>query len=154
MTILAIDPGKGGGLAFTHGSEVHSRNMPETAGDVIDFLRNLMAISPDGVECYMESMVKFIGGKTQTGASAIVYGHNYGVLEGAVMALSMRLQFVRPQEWQRGLGLATKGKRTDRAWKNNLKAEAQRLFPTQKVTLGIADALLILEYALRQKHDD
>lgn len=154
MTILAIDPGKGGGMAFTHGSEVHSRNMPETAGDVIDYLRNLVAISPNGVECYMESMVKFIGGKTQTGASAIVYGHNYGVMEGAIMALSIRLNFIRPQEWQRGLGLATKGKRTDREWKNSLKAEAQRLFPTQTVTLGNADALLILEYALKQKNDD
>lgn len=152
MTILAIDPGKNGGLAFKRGSEVHSRNMPETTGDVIDYLRNLAAISPEGVECWMESMVKFIGGRTQTGASSIVYGHNYGVLEGAVMALSMRLNFVRPQKWQKALGFGRKGKKPDRTWKNELKAEAQRLFPSQTVTLGSADALLILEYATKLNH--
>jgi hypothetical protein len=66
------------------------------------------------------------------------------------MALSYRLVFVRPQEWQRELGLGTKKGRTDRDWKNHLKAEAQRLFPTQDVTLRTADALLILDSSTRE----
>lgn len=36
------------------------------------------------------------------------------------------------------------------AWKNKLKAEAQRLFPSIKVTLKTADALLIYEYAKKE----
>lgn len=152
--IIAIDPGKGGGIAYSlREGEVHSCGMHATTGDTIDLLRNLMAISKTPPVCYMESMVKFIAGKTQTGASTIVYGHNYGCLEGALMALSFRLVFVRPQEWQRELGLGTKKGRTDRDWKNHLKAEAQRLFPTQDVTLRTADALLILEYARRQSYE-
>jgi hypothetical protein len=36
-------------------------------------------------------------------------------------------------------------------WKNKLKAEAQRRFPKQKVTLANADALLIYEWARETK---
>lgn len=38
-----------------------------------------------------------------------------------------------------------------REWKNKLKAEAQRRYPDIKVTLGTADALLILSAAQRYK---
>jgi hypothetical protein len=36
-------------------------------------------------------------------------------------------------------------------WKRKLKEEAQRLFPNMDVTLKTADALLILEYAIRMR---
>jgi len=38
-----------------------------------------------------------------------------------------------------------------RDWKNKLKAMAQRLFPGARVTLDTADALLLLEYAMRRE---
>jgi hypothetical protein len=74
----------------------------------------------------MESLVKYVG-NNQAGSAAIVYGQNYGFVEGAVQALGIRLKFVRPQQWMKALGLGTRGDKSKTVWKNKLKAEAQRL---------------------------
>ncbi len=147
MTIIAIDPGKSGGIAYAlDGREIHSRSMPDTPGDILDFLRTVKAIHGPEIECYMEGCIKYAG-KAQSGSSSIVYGRNYGFLEGVIQALGIRLHSVSPQKWIKALGLGTRGQSTNTQWKNKLKAEAQRLFPSEKVTLKTADALLILEYA-------
>ena len=147
MTIIAIDPGKSGGIAYAlDGREIHSRSMPDTSGDILDFIRTIKAIHGPEIECYMESCVRYAG-KAQSGSASIVYGRNYGFLEGIIQALGIRLHFVSPQKWIKALGLGTRGQSTNTQWKNKLKAEAQRLFPSEKVTLKTADALLILEYA-------
>ena len=149
MTVIAIDPGKSGGIAYAlRGNEVHSVSMPQTPGDILDLLRTIKAINAGDIECYMEACVKYAG-KEQSGSAAIVYGRNYGFIEGVVQALGIKLHLVRPQEWIKALGLGKRNGATTTVWKNKLKAEAQRLFPSQKVTLKTADALLILEYQRR-----
>ena len=121
--------------------------MPATPGDILDTLRNIRAITGPSVECYMEALVKYIPGNQQSGSSSIVYGRNYGFIEGVVQTLGIKLHSVRPQVWMKSLGLGTKGKMSNTEWKNKLKSEAQRLYPAEDVTLGTADALLILEFA-------
>ena len=61
--------------------------------------------------------------------------------------MGIKLHSVRPQVWMKSLGLGTKGNMSNTEWKNKLKAAAQRLYPAEDVTLGTADALLILEFA-------
>ena len=122
--------------------------MPETPGDILETLRTIKAISGPSIECYLESCVKYAG-KEQSGSAAIVYGRNYGFIEGVIQTLGSKLHLVRPQEWQKVLKLGKRNGATTTVWKNKLKAQAQRLFPTEKVTLKTADALLILEYALK-----
>jgi hypothetical protein len=147
LTTIAIDPGKNGGIAYQLANgETYSKPMPATTGDIIDLLRTIKVHSASGVCCFMESLVKYVG-NNQAGSAAIVYGQNYGFVEGAVQALGIRLKFVRPQQWMKALGLGTRGDKSKTLWKNKLKAEAQRLFPAERVTLATADALLILEYA-------
>ena len=148
MSTIAIDPGKNGGIAYSleHG-ETHCVRMPPTPGDILDTLRNIRAITGPSVECYMEALVKYIPGNKQSGSSSIVYGRNYGFIEGVIQTLGIKLHSVRPQVWMKGMGLGTKGKSSKTEWKNKLKGEAQRLFPTEEVTLDTADALLILEYS-------
>ena len=149
MSTVAIDPGKDGGIAYTlEGGESHSVRMPPTPGDILDTLRNIRAVSGPSVECYLENIVRYIPGNKQSGSSSIVYGRNYGFIEGCVQAMGIKLHLVRPQDWMKSLGLGTKGKMTDTEWKNKLKAHAQRLFPSESVTKCTADALLILEFAL------
>lgn len=61
--IIAIDPGKSGGIVYSdsHGrSECHK--MPETEGDVLDLLQELAAREPDAV-FYLERVAGMIGGK-------------------------------------------------------------------------------------------
>ena len=65
--------------------------------------------------------------------------------------MGVRIVRVRPHDWQKHLRLGTKKDCSGTTeWKNKLKSEAIRRFPTQKVTLATADALLILDYALEK----
>jgi hypothetical protein len=100
-----------------------------------------------------------------------VYASNWGIILGALMMAKWRVQIVRPQDWQKALGLGITGRQKanvkgllpaaaqaeksrvrllnsqlKRDWKNKLKARAQQLFPSVTVTLGNADALLIAEF--------
>jgi hypothetical protein len=74
------------------------------------------------------------------------FGHGRGVLIGALMARCVRIIEPTPQQWQKWLQVGTIG-----GDKNKLKAEAQRRYPAQKITLKTADALLILDYAIAKE---
>jgi len=64
--------------------------------------------------------------------------------------MCVRVELVRPQKWQKALGLGSaSGCASKTEWKNKLKAAAQRLYPHLKPTLATADALLILDFARR-----
>lgn len=146
MNILAIDPGASGGLAWTDSNGTQCLAMPPTSGDIIDLLRSIKA---SGVtEAYLEKVGGYVGGKGAPGSAMFNFGHGVGVIEGALMTLGYRVIEVTPQKWQKHFSLGTSkqaGGKT--AWKNKLKAEAQRRFPDQTVTLKTADALLILDWA-------
>lgn len=172
MTILAIDPGAKGGIAWQQIMDGHAPRqdgvapMPETNGDVLAILRQLWE---PGATCYIEHVVGFIPGG---GAGAMfTFGEGFGYLQGVLDALGYRVVRVRPAAWQKALQLGGKGAKVkcdkdatkeskraasaansavDRDWKNKLKAEAQRRYPTLHVTLQTADALLLLDYAKLQ----
>lgn len=149
MIIVAIDPGKHGGVAVrrsdTNPPGLLSYGMPETEGDLIAEL-SCYAQAADGVLlAAIEDVPKFVGKAIPESAAAVLH-RNFGFVLGVCQALGYMVQLVRPQIWQASLGLGKRGDLTKGAWKNKLKAEAQRLFPTQKVTLETADALLLLHY--------
>jgi crossover junction endodeoxyribonuclease RuvC len=152
--ILAIDPGLSGGAAVWRQGRAECYGMPETQGDVLALVREVrQAADTEGDElvCVLEEVSGFAG-KAQPGSAMFRFGEHFGFVKGVVQALGVRLVMVRPQVWQKGFGLGTAsacGSKTQ--WKNKLKAEAQRRFPHLKVTLGTADALLILEYARRRQ---
>ena len=152
-TIVAIDPGVTGGIAVWGYGKTECHSMPETEGDRVDFIKSLKAAAPmEGGEvvCVLEKVGGYAG-KGQPGSAMFVFGENFGFLKGVIQALEIRLELVRPQEWQKGLGLGTAsacGSKPE--WKNKLKAEAQRRFPQLTVTGRTADALLLLDYAVRK----
>jgi crossover junction endodeoxyribonuclease RuvC len=81
------------------------------------------------------------------------FGRNFGFILGVFAALKIPVELVRPQKWQKALSLGTSAAHASKtAWKNHLKAEAQRRFPDQKVTLATADALLLLSYFSNKNH--
>lgn len=143
-TIIAIDPGAGGGIA------VHETGCPDVAvpmlktqGDTVAFLGSVH--SP--CVCFLEVVSGFAGAK-QPGSAMFKFGESYGFIKGVIQALNIPLVLVRPQEWQKMFALGTARACESRTvWKNKLKAEAQRRFPALTVTLKTADALLLLEYA-------
>jgi len=160
-SIIAIDPGKSGGIAFGQidstglTGRAYSCAMPSTSGDILDVLKNRLA--SDRLEGFdtlavIELVGGFAGGRGQPGSHMFKFGKGFGVLEGILMALGVRILQVRPQDWQKHFHLGTASACSKKnQWKNKLKAEAQRRFPECKVTLKTADALLILDWARNQE---
>jgi hypothetical protein len=152
-TVVAIDPGLSGGIAVSVFGVAGCRPMPATGGDLVALLRGIKVSSDkSGVEtvCVMEATSGYAG-RRQPGCYAYRFGENAGFLKGVIQTLGMRLELVRPQDWQKGFGLGTASScASDRVWKNKLKAEAQRRFPHLRVTHKTADALLILEHSISE----
>jgi hypothetical protein len=152
--IIAADPGLSGGLVAgdpTKDTPWLITSMPETEADVVDFLREIK-LNPDAESSSLviEKLPHFVavpGGRV-SGASMAKLHRNAGILTGAALALGIRIVEVDPHSWQKHFRLGTKksaGGYT--AWKNVLKGEAQKRFPSVKVTHAIADSLLIWEFA-------
>lgn len=143
--LLAIDPGKQGGMAWVDADNVvRCLPMPKTEGDVLQLLYSLSAVGTR--RCVIEHVVGFIPG---SGAGAMfTFGEGFGFLKGCLMALKYEIVLVRPPKWQQALSLGTKAT-YGKQWKNHLKERAQQLYPHCEVTLSTADALLLLEYGRR-----
>lgn len=144
---LGIDPGKAGGWAIDSLGSVRAIRMPETEGDVVELVEELAceaALNDEPIIAAVEDVPKYVG-RCVPSSSAFVLARNFGHLLGVLQACGVRLEMLRPQEWQKRLGLGTSRGMKPTAWKNKLKARAQQLFPGLKVTLATADALLILE---------
>lgn len=151
MNILAIDPGKGGGLAVFYNGATDARKMPGTLKELADTSRALASVADQPAVCYLEAVPKFCG-HNRPAASIFTLAESYGAAQGVLASIGIRTVLVRPQDWQKGLNLGKrKDCKNDHAWKAKLKAEAQRRFPALTVTLATADALLLLDYALRQE---
>jgi len=159
--IIAADPGLSGGLVagdITHPAPRLIIPMPTTEADAVDFLRGVKAeagaLHTDTPSLVIEKLPLFVsvpGGRV-SGASMAKLHRNAGILTGAALALGIRIVEVDPHSWQKHFRLGTKksaGGYT--AWKNVLKGEAQKRFPTVKVTHAISDALLIWEFAKNLK---
>ena len=158
MTIIAIDPGKRGGIAshFTaepgatpQPNQLTQYPMPDTIADLEAILRQ--ECRNDIAVAYVEHVQGYAGDQ-RPGFHMFTLGENFGALQGILAAHRVRTVLVRPQKWQKFYGLGTRSAcKSDNQWKNKLKAEAQRRFPKLNVTLQTADALLLLDYAMRQE---
>lgn len=147
--IIAVDPGAGGGIAWAKGEELGCCAMPAAITDAIDLLRSLV-VGSTSAEIWIEDVPKFVGRAIPSSTTAVLF-KNFGYIEGAATALGLRVILVKPHDWQRHFRLGTKKDCSGTTeWKNKLKTEAVRRFPTLDVTLKTADALLILDYARAQ----
>lgn len=141
--MIAIDPGKSGGFAWRdEDGNPQCCSMPDTEGDVLDLICKLR------VERHVVAVVEEVGGycgKASPGSAMFNFGRGFGFMLGALMALGFSVVMVRPQKWQKHFSLGKASQcASSTEWKNKLKSEAQRRFPTCKVTLATADALLIM----------
>lgn len=138
--VVAVDPGVNGGIAWYDTDGPRAIRMPETDGDILNTFRGLRRAGAQQIA--MELPAKCIFG---AGHSALATLHrNVGFLQGVAMAEGFSLLLFAPQKWQAKLSLKKRTGEEQRHWKNRLKEEAQRRFPSLRVTLNNADALLIL----------
>lgn len=156
--IIAIDPGKAGGIAVYNCETkkvIALTTMPETPSDLLSFIKRYRKNS----RVYME----LVGGLPKMGGSAMFnFGKGFGHLEMAILSCDIPVVEVRPQEWQKALGTGNKGQRTTNQWKTKLKEIAQKRWPgverefglkNKTQWLSVSDALLILEYGRLKENE-
>jgi len=141
--LIAIDPGKSGGIAWKMAYGARAISMPQTEPDIAAKLKEIY-YHLDQPTVIVEEVCGYIG-RPQPGSAMFTFGRNFGFILGVLTTVGARVVLVRPQKWQGYLSLGkSEGDKTK--WKNKLKQRAQNLFPSINVTLATADALLLLEY--------
>lgn len=141
-THLAIDPGKGGGLAWRSANDarVQAARWPKLPREAVELLSR---INPD--DTLIEKVGGFAGDEEKAkGWKMFQFGYIAGGPYWILLALGKRVRFVTPQKWQRALSVGNRETYGDQ-WKNHLKTVASELFPGIQVSLATADALLMLE---------
>ena len=153
MKILGCDPGKEGAIALIDGAQLlHVFDMPIVA------LKKGTKVCAHTLNSELSSLfwdhgqidlavIEVVHATPQMGVtSAFDFGRSYGVLEMAIIARGIRVEYVTPQAWEKALGLD--------ANKNSSLALARAKWPGTDVFRlkkheGRAEAALISEYARR-----
>jgi crossover junction endodeoxyribonuclease RuvC len=144
MTIIGIDAGTNGGIAWITEGKPCVEKMPDTLQDLWELLENI-AINAQLDNLKIHAYLEQVSSSPQMGVkSAFTFGNGFGHLEMALTAAGIPFTRIRPQVWQKELGCLTKGD------KNVTKRKAQELFPSMKVTHATADSLLIAKYGTKQ----
>jgi len=145
MTVIGIDPGVNGAIAWIVDAKPCVEKMPDTLQDLWEIIVSISMNAGTGglgIRAYLEQ----VSSSPQMGVvSSFTFGRGYGNIEMALTAAGIPFERVRPQVWQKALGCMTKGQ------KNITKQKAQEMFPGIKVTHATADALLIAHYGTLQK---
>lgn len=151
--IIAIDPGANGGIAVWQTdpngtSVVHSVKMPKDTKQLqeyINYWRGIrnpivfiekLSVRPDDV-----AGDNF--GKVQRITKMLA---NFEKLKALMELVEVPFVLVHPMKWQNALKLRVKGEEKAER-KKRYKEVAQSYYPTQKVTMWNADALLIMHFA-------
>jgi hypothetical protein len=150
--VLGIDPGKGGGIAAKTGKSIYTRKLDGELEELCNWISGLRYYFEDAEPiAYIEDVPKYVGRKIPS-SSGFTLGKSYGEVLGVLAAFGIETRRIRPQEWQKAVEAGKRSGRSDSEWKSHLKELAQDLFPTQKVTLWNADALLLLEFGLIKEY--
>jgi Holliday junction resolvasome RuvABC endonuclease subunit len=149
---IGIDPGVSGGIAALtdNGMVIDAIKMPVTDQDVLAVTRFYSERADVEGPCraVLERVNAGVFGGRKTGqsmgvTSAFTFGTGVGRLRMALAASDIPFDEIAPVSWQTALQCRSRGD------KNVTKARAQQLFPKEKVTHAIADALLLAEYCRR-----
>jgi hypothetical protein len=171
MIIIGIDPGYNGGIAVkdTKWSILEAIKMPDTDTVTLEYLKKWKANdNPVHVICekvggfigsrkkqiniscpHCGGLVQYITNEADPSSAMFKFGDGNGVIRGICITLGFSYDTIAPKSWQKIHNLFKPKGMSKTQWKGILKDRAQKLFPQLKVTLATADALLILDVALR-----
>ena len=151
MTILGIDPGASGGIAFFSMQRgllsifdmptVEVKRGGKNKREVSAAMLNAIIGARDIDAAFVEKVGAMPG---QGVSSMFQFGRSVGMIEGVLAALEIPTNYVTPQGWQKAVGA--------RGGKDASRARAAELFPayaanfTRKKDDGRADAALIAWY--------
>jgi len=136
MITIAIDPGASGALVYSKDGEVVCFKCPKTMGDMNELVK-AVAENKDG-RCVIEQVHSM---PKQGVVSVWSFSGNYHTWKALLVAHGIPFKEVTPQKWMKKIKAWPKDKKER---KNAIKAYAQNLYPSLKVTLANADALAML----------
>ena len=141
MIYIGIDPGKDGALAMI--SDVGAASVVVFDPDIY---KSALRAFPGQARAVLEHVGAMPGhGVTST----FSFGENFGYIKGLLEAYQIPYELVRPQRWKKAFGISGK---------NQSVEVCKRLFPgvslrrterCKKDHDGMAEALLMAEYARR-----
>jgi len=147
-TIIGIDPGAGGALAFITPDGRAVVHKTKTTLPLEAIQDALCGRDRSQVIAYIEELTGFQQGRVaMRGAQVAVMMRNLGVWEGILMGMGISHRLVKPQQWQAGISGVKGSEYADK--KKALRLEAARRFPSMKPTADTADALLIADFGRR-----
>ncbi len=159
--IMAIDPGKNGGVAMAFDSgKLISFPIPQDRVSFIEEVDNSIDSYCGESEIVCSYVEKVHSMPVQGVKSTFSFGQQFERACMVCVHCGISLDDnITPQKWQRGLGLRKKLKtESSNKYKDYLLGQSMQLFPdqfkgikTKDEKLKIADALLILEYVSRIK---
>jgi crossover junction endodeoxyribonuclease RuvC len=149
MNIISFDPGKSGAIAIHKDGTTTAQPMP-IAGKEMDLPTLATIIRSASPDLAIIEKVHSMPG--QGVSSTFSFGTGYGQLQGLLAGLGIPFELVTPQSWKKSV-LAGTAKDKDAAI-----SYCRRAFPDVPLVMprcrnphdGIADALCLMQYGLRQ----
>lgn len=142
MTYIGIDPGKNGAMAVLKEDRTFRivPYGPQSYADELEFSE------ADCIVC-----LEHVGAMPRQGVNSMFhFGENFGFIQGLLTAFAIPYELVRPQKWKKEFSITGD--------KNSSIQVCKRLFPAvnlrkeggRKDNDGMAEALLMAEYARRR----
>ena len=150
IVYLGIDPGKSGGMVALCGDGVRTQHLSGTLHQLWGWLSEYPKAGFT-THAVLERVGGYVGGNPTPGSAMFNFGACYGHLEMALVAAGIPFDRVTPAVWQRAMGVPPRNGATKAEHKRKLKARAEELFPSVKVTLATADAILLAEFCRRKR---
>lgn len=148
---LGIDPGATGGFAGCGEGGLKTAPMPKTPAATWQLLAPFVGVPSGSVYAVLEQVGGYVGGGGQPGSAMFNFGANYGMLRAFLIAAGVPYKEVVPRVWQTEFGLVKGRTEPKTEWKNRLAVVARKLFPDAKITLPVADAVLLAEFCRRMR---
>jgi len=146
IELFGIDPGKGGGIA-KHSDRTEVWNMPGSYNDLCDFLAYQKSICKNPLIC-LEKVNLWKGDKDGVQFGIEKLKDQYVEIRSAIKTKGLTYIEVPPISWQSFLKIRIQGE-DKMIRKRRFKDIASDWYPSIKVTLHTADALLLVEYLRR-----
>ena len=145
--VIGIDSGANGGVCVLYPNKAAFAAPIGSITEICDILetaKKYAGTKSHSLDCFVEEVTGYIGGKPQPASRSFVLGKSYGSILGLLVGMRIPFRTVRPQKWQKGLSGVRGIEYIER--KRRLKEIAAERYPQLKPTLKTADAILIADY--------
>jgi Holliday junction resolvasome RuvABC endonuclease subunit len=148
MMRIGIDPGGSGSMSI-----ISTANNGDESMDIIRFKKltehDLHSIVKEtlSVDCPKFCVIEKVHAMPMNGSIAnFKLGYSFGMLKSLLIENKIPFEEKIPSVWMKYFGMKKGKNKSSTEWKNELKGRAQQFYPKHKVTLDMADSMLVARY--------